>query len=181
MKLKNKPKKGFIENMEQDEITCEIRRWINHLDDCALDYEARWGIGRLPQCVAVDVQVKWETQREKLQNAINTRNIKLIAELVNGTIRGYAKLEELALADGHKPAKPDFLAVQHEESGQVYHITTNNENASRASQNGVKVYTLKEVVNILHAQDNINAIKDVFPKAKVTGVEWNGEEDEIPF
>lgn len=175
-------KGGFIEDMEMDEITTELKRWVSYLDDHSKAYDARWGIGRLLQCVSGQLQEKWQRQQEKLFDALNRRDLPQTAELVQGSIRALAVFEAAAIKDGHTPIEPDFWEVMHPDSGNIYRIAKNMTHAKGAVAQNKAVYTLEEVARIIEAYDTPSPFTgQPLAKEKVSPI-WDGKtSDEIPF
>ncbi len=166
-----------------DEVTFEIRRWVDKLDQISIDYEARWGCGKLPLLVAPDTAAKWERQWAKLDDAIIGRNLHLVRDLAEGCIRAWSALETAAIASGHKPIAPDAWEVRHPESGQVYRIVRNMPQARTPAAQGAVTYTLEEVVRLLEGQQLVNVVKATFEGAVVKNVgpmDW-GKGDAIPW
>lgn len=166
------------EEMTMDEITFEIRRWVDKLDQVSIDYEARWGCGRLPLLASPDMALKWDRQWRKLDDAIIGRNLHLVRDLVEGCIRAWAALESAALAAGHKPIAPESWEVRHPDSGAVYRIVKTNYDARAPAIPGVITYSLEEVARILEAQQLVNVVKGTFDGTIVKGV---FKEDALPF
>jgi hypothetical protein len=170
----------FNENLSSDDY--EIKRHLDLLDQVAIKYESKWGAGNLEHFIAPELATKWKAQREKLSQAIEGKNVLLVAELVQGSIRGYAALEQNAISMGHKHSTPDVMHATHPESGQQYIIAANNLDARQAAQQGARVYTLHEVVRILEIHDNLNAPKPVAKQPETTKapMDWK-QGDGLPF
>ena len=149
----------MIDEMELNEISLQIKKWIDRLDQVAISYEAKWGIGRLQKLISPDLSVKWNIQNNKLRAAIDQQDVGLIAELVEGTVRAWAALEQNAIANGHKPNEADYWEVTPKDSDSVYRIYKNNYDARSAAPQGVLRYSLTEVANILESQQLINQVK----------------------
>lgn len=161
-----------------DEVTFEIRRWIDQLDQVSIDYEARWGCGRLPLLAHPDIAAKWDRQWRKLDDAIIDRNLHLVRDLVQGCIRAWAALENNALVAGHKPIAPESWEVRHPESGAVYRIVKTNYDAHAPAASGAITYSLEEIARILEASQLVNVVKNTFQGATVKSV---FKEDDMPF
>lgn len=146
-------KTTFFERIEMDEVSYEITRWIDRLDQTGIDYEARWGCNRLPLLVDADTAAKWSRQWAKLDEAIEERNLSLVRELAEGCIRAWAFIEKKAIDAGHKPIAPDAWEIQHPDSGRVYRIVkTRNDAYAPAPQNTV-TYSLEETARILETKN----------------------------
>lgn len=168
-------------DMDMTGTEYEIKRYLDKLDQVAIEYEARWGADNLQNLVSQGLKDKWVFQVQKLNGAIQASNLSLVAELVDGTIRGYAVLEQEALYRGHKPHdNTQVMEYQHKDSGQRYRICRTLAEARVNTEKNVLVYTLDEVVNILEANQLVNVIKETFPHSQVVSAKPMGEDD-IPF
>jgi hypothetical protein len=139
----------FPENVLTPE-QLEINRWIMRLDTVAVDYESRWGIGRLEALAAPVLREKWERQREKLNYAIQRSDLTILSDLIEGTVRGWAALEQAALLAGHKPHDPEFWECVVD--GVTYRITrtmAGSRNMAAVPGNGA-VLSLGEIVSVYH-------------------------------
>lgn len=180
------PANTYQERSELKPTDYEIQRHIDRLDQHTCKIEAKWGIDGLQKLVPLDIQNKWATQIQKLNDAITARDLHSVAEMVAGCIRGYDLMEKLAKEQGHKPYQSEYIEVTHPENGDVYRIALNNMDASRCQESGIKVYTLHEVVRLLALKDfdPVNSIKEAFPGATVSEVQdfdFSGGGDSIPF
>lgn len=163
----------------------EIRRQMWRLDEVAVKMETKWGYDGLVPLVSAETARKWKAQKDKLDKAIRSENVADITALVDGTIRGYEKLEAEALAAGYTPHKPEVWDFTHPESGRHYRICKTLLDARRMAQEGVVVYTLGEVARILEANQLVNVVKETLG-GEVTKIgpkddfDWE-QGDEIPF
>lgn len=160
----------------------QINFHILALDDVARKFEAVWGAGRLPTLVSPETRLKWKTQIEKLRTAILANDLPAVVELAAGTMRGWTALEAQALRGGHRPIAPDVWEVRHPDSGQIYRITRNLNEARAQAAPGTVTYTLEEVACILETRQLVNQPKEARPLRSCVpfGYDWaNG--DEIPF
>lgn len=150
-----------------------INQHIHKLDQVTVEYEAKWGVGRLEKLVSENLAQKWNSQKDKLNDAIRDRDPARVAALVDGCVRGYAALEAEALKNGHTLNPPEWWDVQHE-SGRVYRIVKSEPQSRLAAQgclsDGVTVYTLQEVARLLDSFDHVNKVKDSFTEAKVVKI-----------
>lgn len=86
----------------------EINRLIGQLDDAAVGYEAKWGVGYLEAHAPAEMQERWQRQVEKLNGAIEALDVALVRQLVEGCVRGYAALEAAVEASHGPPSGPVF-------------------------------------------------------------------------
>lgn len=172
----------FNEHLNEKQI--EIKRWVSRLDDFAVDMEARWGIGNLFEYASADLMEKFNRQMEKLHDAINKQDLKLVAELIEGSIRGWKALEKSALENGYKPQEHDHWDVKLE-SGFHLRISKTTNQARTMTEKGVYVWSLKEIARVLEKDYTIiNQLKETMPELHVEEVkqkiDWDIG-DEIPF
>lgn len=160
-----------------------ISRYITRLDQVAVDYESRWGVGRLEKIVSPEMLNKWESQKEKLEAAVHSSDLSKVVALVEGSIRGWEAMEADAIRLGHKPSEPDFIEVKHPENGDVFRIIKNNYDYDNAIDGEAHVFTLQEVARILSNHAVIKDVKSVFPDAKVVkmGHKVDFFNDNLPF
>lgn len=158
----------------------EIIRWVDRLDEFVTAKESEWGIGNLQKWCSVTTADKMARQDEKLAAAIKAQDIRSVQDLVQGTMRGYEVMETEALANGHKPVAPEYLEVKLE-SGFHLRIAKNNSEARQVTQQGVYVWTLKEVARVIESDYTLlNKVKDVFPEAQISSVsafDWKKGDD----
>lgn len=157
----------LLESEKLNAVQLEIKRHIDLLDETARSYEAKWGIGNLPDMVDVELREKWDRQQDKLADAIHGGKVKEVAGLVQGSIRGYKALEDNAIGNGHTPSDPDCWDFVHPESGNHYRICKNITEARAATEKEVIVYSLQEVARILEGANLMQEIKKTFPGATV--------------
>jgi len=161
----------------------EIMKWLSKLDDVAAGYEADWGIGRLPMLVPPETAAKWDRQMQRLNDAIDKHDLPMIREVVPGCIRGWAALDAQARQAGHAPCAPDAWEVKHPDSGNVYRITKNLNDARAENRKGVSTWTLEEVARVLENNSIVAEIKKEIPGARLTdisAINWKGG-DGVPF
>jgi hypothetical protein len=159
----------------------EIKRHIDKLDQVAITYEAKWGIGNLARYAGADMAQKWRAQNEKLNAAIIASDLNQVADLVEGTIRGYAALERGAIQGGYSAIAPDAWEIQHPESGRVYRLVKTNTEARVPAAKDTVTYSLEEIVRILETKQLVNVVKESFPGAKVTRAFDFKKGDSMPF
>jgi hypothetical protein len=159
-----------------------ILRHMSRLDGVQVEYESRWGVGKLPTLISPELKEKWDRQIDKLFKAKDENRINDVIGLVDGCIRAYAIMEAEALARGHKFHDAEMWDVKHPDSGKVYRIVKNNYDAGISLNDGALVYTLQEVARILESTQSIDAVKSVFPDAKVVKIEEKEFfNDNLPF
>ena len=160
----------------------EINRWLDLVDQEAVKSAAVWGIGNLESFQTADMTAKLDRQKIKLYDAIQRRDVLQVADLAAGTIRAYAAMDAAARAAGHTPAdKGDFLEYRHKPSGRVYRIAPNVIAARAASAQGVSVWTLEEVVNVLETKQLVNQPSVAARPLSIDATKTSFEEDKLPW
>lgn len=169
--------------MELDKNT-EIQRWLDRLDETAIKFEAKWGIGFLQTSATPDLKTRWDRQREKLTQAVQAKNVPLVSELVEGTIRAWSALEANVVAQGIVPRNIDAWEVQLEDGFRLRVVKTGTE-ARGVASDGCAVWSLPEIARVIQKQYTlVNVVKDKFPGAVVkdikSPIDWK-EGDAMPF
>lgn len=141
----------------------EIKRWIDKLDSLAIEYEARWGVGILPELVPADLTAKWAKQIEKINMAIKDADVFVMPELFSGTRRGYEALEAAAMAAGHKPHGAPVAWAVAMPCGRELAICATRHDAARLHGNkreniDIVIWTLEEIANIVSKHLLVNVV-----------------------
>ncbi len=156
-----------------DPINFQINRLVSQLDDIALGYEAKWGIGTL-ECAcykhAPELGKKWDAQVSKINDAIQERDIVSMAGLVEGAARGYAAMENAASRAGLKPNEVVFFEAR--VGSHLYKVVrtiAETRQAHKPGEPGVRILSCEEMCNffdkeyqkIYAERENISAnVKD---------------------
>lgn len=161
------------------------KRWVDRFDEEVVRYEAIWGIGRLTKLVSKETQEKWERHMARLNEAISKGDNKNLPVLVEGAVKGLAAIEAEAIKAGHSHSQDIHWNITHPENGTKYRIYKNAIDCRKKAPDGVRKFSLAEVVRIIEAASGrvVCEIKDVFPDAKlveVSDIDFE-EGDEVPF
>jgi hypothetical protein len=162
---------------------------VKVVDQRGREMDERWGFGRLPTLVPIDIADRFRLQRRKFSAAIWERNVDDAVKHGEAMIRAYAKLDEIASATGAdtKPVEqwefdtPDGLIV----------LIRDLADAGRVQLHGrqAQVWSLDEIASVIRAHPMIIAAKQAFPGAEVETVRppldvkqaLNDELMELPF
>lgn len=109
-----------------DPLRFEINRLISQLDDVAVGYEAKWGIGKLEAVAYLhdpELAEKWQRHIDKLNDAILALDVVAVRQLVDGCLVGYRKLEEAAVRASVAPCEPIYFEVN--VNSTIYRIVKN--------------------------------------------------------
>lgn len=169
----------------------EIRKWVEKLDSLAIEYEARWGAGMLPELVPAELAAKWARQIEKINMAIKEADVFVMPELFSGTRRGYEALEAAAIALGHKPHGAPVAWTVALPCGKELAICATRHDAARLHGNkreniDIVIWTIEEIANIVSKQLLVNVVdtrqkaESEKPAVKPQRFDFN-KGDSIPF
>ena len=174
----------FLEN-NLNERQLVIKQHLDHFNQIAIEYEARWGVGKLIEYAGNNFAEKWHKQKIKLLDAVQRQDMHLATELVQGCIRGLAMAEELAFKAGHKPKDPEYWEVRLD-TGFVLRVTKNRYDAKAVYTDGVPVWSLEELARVIEKDHTlINKVKDTFDcevkAVQVTPIDFDWSKgDDLP-
>lgn len=183
--LTHKHKKDWITIMEEKTSTPDyiIQQWLQRLDQTAVEYEARWGADALPKLVSESTRIKWETQSDRMDAAIQASDPVLFRELVEGTIRGYKALEAEAIKAGFKPhGAPVAWTVRLPSGGELAICATHADaGVLQGTQKFVGteylIWSLEEIANLVDLHGRLKPVEPM-PKKRER---LSFEDDVIPF
>jgi hypothetical protein len=166
-----------------DKTNFEINRLIAHLDDLALGYEAKWGIGQLEAWAASgnpELAGKFQRQLDKLAEAMDAKDIPSIRGLVDGFRRAYSALEQSAVGMGRKPEDP--VVFFYKCGSMVYKVVRTVIDARNVEkEDGVHVVSCQELIN-MYNKDFVKVFIDREPNTMAIdatdaqGFDWiNGD------
>jgi hypothetical protein len=155
--------------------------------------DKKWGVDRLRLLVGPDLQARFDTQRWKLNEAIEKASSEQIQLESQRTVNAYRALDKAATENGADMLDPKMLEI-HQGDGKVLCVVQTHIDASRVKNDGRAkvVVSLVEIVALLeHYQAAVDVLA-AFPGARVTstrrlddpveGIKWQGLiDDEIPF
>lgn len=165
---------------------------IQAVDILAHEMNKKWGVDRLRLLVGPDLQARFDTQRWKLNEAIEKGSNEQIQVESQRTMNAYRALDKAATEFGHAMLDPKMLEIY--QDGKVLCVVETHADASRVKNDGRAkvVLSLVEIVSLLeHYQAAVDVLA-AFPGARVTstrrlddpveGIKWKGLiDDEIPF
>ena len=166
---------------------------IQAVDILAHEMDKKWGVDRLRLLVGPDLQARFDTQRWKLNEAIEKASSEQIQLESQRTVNAYRALDKAATENGADMLDPKMLEI-HQGDGKVLCVVQTHIDASRVKNDGRAkvVVSLVEIVALLeHYQAAVDVLA-AFPGARVTstrrlddpveGIKWQGLiDDEIPF
>lgn len=160
--------------------------------------ERKWGVGRLPRLVSVDLADKFHRQVAKLNDAITEEvtggSIANTEHEAGRMVNAWIALDGAAEAAGAEHASSKYLAARMSDGRSLVicsdpegmgHYLRQNPDRSAA------VWTMDEVARVLEGFDLVNRTKHLFEGAKVEEVRVDAESlkprvnwargDELPF
>ena len=143
-----------VDNMQRHDQ--EIQRVISQLDEVAVKYEVKWGVGILQQKCRPELLAKWMKQCEKFSDAMRRHHVEDITELALGTIRAYDVLENDLLEQGIEPKDANFMA--YDVDGTELIVCGDNEDvrimtAKRKGRHNVVIWSMAEVASMVKERD----------------------------
>jgi len=171
--------------LSADEIRCDLA--TAPFDAAARAMDLKWGQDRLPELVSPATADRWGLAMANLNAALASADPALVVARVNACVRGFAAMDAEAVTLGGKPISPD--AWEFDLEGTACAILKDDAAwpAYHALRPGVRIYTLREVVNALASYgQTVAAVKDAFPGAQVVEVRKRTKleidlDDDLPF
>ena len=143
---------------------------VRSVDQRGRQADDRWGIGRLPMLVPIDVAERFRSQQRKFSAAVWDRDTDAVRKHGEAMLRGYGKLEELATEGGATPTPPEQW--EFETGDGLIILVKDLRDTGRVETHGrqAQVWSLDEIVSVIRAHPLIATAKDVFPGAVVETV-----------
>lgn len=141
-----------------------INQLLDRLDTVACEVESRWGVMRLELLVSHEMNLKWGRQCTRLREALLKKDAGEVAELVEGSIKGYAAMEREAVALGNKPHDAPLAWTVGLPSGSTLAIVRHPKDASlmndlKRDHGDVVVWTIDEIANIIENEYTLVNVK----------------------
>ena len=162
-----------------------IRAMLESLDERAHAMERKWGVGRLRLLVSDLLRIKFDAQKERLDEAIRSGQERYIALQVDGMKRAWASLDKAAHEAGEQPLAPAVWECVLPSTGEIVSLVRTEVEAHHVARE-CRVFTVTEIAQLIEAAGNgVLEVKRVFPGATITGirrkapVDWS-RGDEIP-
>lgn len=161
---------------------------IDEVDLVAVEAERHWGPGRLRLLVGPELRAKFDSQRLKLDTAIQTGELEDVRREARRMVTAWKALDRTAREAGKLPVQPDCWEVALD-GGMVAVIVRDEEKAGLVRDCGREkvVYTLEEVARLLKAYPTLAKAKAAFSGATVTKISVPPDRadrlfsDDIPF
>jgi hypothetical protein len=170
-------------------VYLEGRAYLDGVDAMAMEMERKWGSDRLRLLVEPEWRAKFDSQRYKLNVAIQTGDLDDVKREAVRMSAAWRKLDVLADEAGKPHLSPEVWEIATED-GRVIAICRDGASSHLAFGDGrrVEVWHLREIANIIQKWPEIGAAKLVFPGARVVACREPTDpmrsvelDDEIPF
>lgn len=153
-----------LERMDQITIVADAVRERENLA------ERRWGIGRLPRLVPIDLATKFHTQARKFNASVWDGTAEEARRHGDAMMRAYDALEAAASSGGHSYAKPEVWEM--EVDGKLVLLIRDKAEIPCVNTQGreCQVWSLDEVASVIGAQEILIAAKAAFEGATIEGM-----------
>lgn len=173
----------------QAEALAQVHLIVKLVDQRGRDMDQKWGIGRLPLLVPIEVAERFRVQQRKFSGAVWEYDPADAQKHGDAMLRAYAKLDELAVASGATPNPPEQW--EFETAGGLIVLVRDIKDTGRVELNGrqAQVWSLDEIASVIAAHPALAAAKAAFPGATIESVRPAKElrddiaslSDEIPW
>jgi hypothetical protein len=156
---------------------------LKPLERVAVEFEAKWGVGRLPRLVSPDMAARFGSALDKLNEALRENDGEAVAKRAAVLIRGWQALDKAASDAGCEALPLRTIGVRHE--GRSYVVAWDRADVHRAAslsdapENVVTVHELLIAYEALRAR--IDGVKTAFPGAEVIRAALPPGGDSVPF
>lgn len=154
----------------QAEALSQINQIVRLVDERGRQMDHRWGIGRLPLLVPIEVAERFRVQHRKFSGAVWEYDPAEVQKHGEAMLRAYNKLDELAVASGASLAPPEQWEFETPDGLVV--LVRDIKDTGRVELNGrtAQVWSLDEIANVIAAHPMLAAAKAAFPGATVEQV-----------
>lgn len=165
---------------------------IEALDEVASRMERKWGVGRLPRLVSIDLAERFHRQKGKLDDAITDEvtggSVANVEFEAGRMVNAWMALDAAAEAAGADPASGSYMTARLSD-GRSLVICSDSDGMSHFLQQNpdrsAAVWTMDEIVRVLEGFDLVMRTKHLFEGAVVDEVRVRPEVnwrrgDELP-
>lgn len=180
--------------MVLDAMTDHIETVRQH----AADMNRKWGHNRLPHIVPLEWTERFRSQKRKWEAACfdcieahgaGQDELEAVKAHGEAMLRAYAKLDEIATADGKKPQPAEVWSFELDDGTSIALVRSRGEIGQFSPEPGTQVWCLEEIGKIISRYPEIIGVKHHFPEAEVLQLGPSKEvrdavlagSDEIPF
>lgn len=137
-----------------------IQRIMEQLDECAVEYEKKWGIGVLQKECSPPIRDKWDSQGDKFRVAVMDRDVETIRDLASGFKRAYKALEDDCLSQGKKPKETNYMEHVIEGKHIIVCQTHDDVRIMLARAPDAVVWSMKEVAAVIGKHDLMSVLEN---------------------
>lgn len=158
---------------------------LEALDAVAAACERKWGVGRLPALVPVDLAERFYRQRDKLNAAITEEatggSVANTEHEAGRMVNAWRALDAAAETAGAAPLSPTTIEGRLPD-GRVLIVCPDPETAHRAAgdNRAAVVWSMDEICRVLWNFEMVNQAKTIWPGAKVEAVRVDPESTKPP-
>lgn len=143
---------------------------IYRVDEIARQMEAKWGIGRLPALVPIDLATRFRSQARKFNQATQDYVCHEIRKHGEAMERAWAALDAAATSAGAQPLPHDVLEARGPDGSVVLIARTADEARKAAFDRKCTAWSLDEIARAMNTFPELVKVKTVFPGAEVVSM-----------
>ena len=157
---------------ERDKV---IQRIMEQLDQVAVGYETKWGVGILQKYCAPALLDKWMRQCDKFKEAVWAKDVEMVRTLASGFKRAYDALEcDIEKTGAFTIREVSFMASM--AHGKEVLVCASDDDArvlagKRKGEGGVDIWTIKQVASVLASKYDLIRNVEESLSTQVTGKE----------
>lgn len=148
---------------------------IKTVDTHARAVNRKWGFGKLPHIVPLEWTEKFRVQKKKYELAafeacgsLDPAHLEHLRKQADAMLRGFAKLEQLAVENGHLPTPPEHWEFELEDGTPVILVRDRCEmDQVKPDGRAVQIWSLDEVAAVIGKFPELKRAKECFPGAEV--------------
>jgi hypothetical protein len=147
-----------------------IEAIIGVVDRRGREMDEKWGVGRLPTLVSIEIAERFTSQQRKFSEALHAWDLEQSRRHGEAMIRAYAKLDELAETAGAEHGRPEQWEFDTPEGLVI--LVRDRSRAAQVDTQGrqAQVWSLDEVRSVIRQHPILAAAKDAFPGAQITSI-----------
>lgn len=148
---------------------------VKTVDEHARQINKRWGHNRLPHLVPLEWTERFRLQKRKWEGACfeftgspEPDDIAVIRKHGEAMLRAFAKLEEIAVENGHLPTPAQHWEFELKDGTPVILVRDRADMATiEPDGRALQIWSLEEVATVIEKFPMIALAKDSFPGAEV--------------
>ena len=150
--------------IECDLILAPLQRELERVD-------GKFGYGRLPELISVDLAARWGKACAGLHDAVSNQDAEKVKAWVTVCLRGLAAMDAEASADPANMVPPDIWDCHDDEGSFCIIRRASLIEQARKLRPGSRIYTTREVAVALRQMQTatVDAVKDLWPGAEIVG------------